>query len=172
MNIILGIDAALRNTGYGIVSISEDNNIKVLKYGMITNHRKFIHSKCLQHISEEIKNIIQNISKEYNTKINEAIMEGVFHGVNSKTAMILGYVKGCVMSTLVNEDIKIYSYPPKEVKRFIGGSGNASKQIVAEKIADILDIDISNMTYDITDALSLAICHINYEKNKRENRLQ
>jgi len=152
--IILGIDTAMRCTGYGIIS-AEPDDIKVVDCGVIKNGKSLKHTECLRRLAGGIREIINS----YN--INAAAIEGAFFGKNIKTTMILGYARGCVMTTLAEADIASYAYSPKEVKMSAGGSGFASKQQVAVMISAILNIDITNIETDATDALGLAFCHAN-----------
>jgi crossover junction endodeoxyribonuclease RuvC len=152
--IILGIDTAMRCTGYGIIS-AEHNNFKTIDCGIIKNHKNLRHSECLKRLSGGIRELINSYS------IDVAVIEGAFYGKNVKTTMILGYARGCVMTVLAEADIPIYVYSPKEVKMSAGGSGHASKQQVAVIISAILNIDITNIENDATDALGLALCHAN-----------
>ena len=152
--IILGIDTAMRCTGYGIIS-AEPDNIRVIDCGVIKNSKNLKHSECLRRLAGGIRELI----KSHN--INTAAIEGAFFGKNVKTTMILSYARGCVMTTLAEANIPTYAYSPKEVKMSAGGSGFASKQQVAVMISAILNIDITNVETDATDALGLALCHAN-----------
>jgi len=75
--------------------------------------------------------------------------------------MILGYARGCVMTVLAEAGIPTYVYSPKEVKMASVGHGGASKGQVAVMMSSMLGIDIGNIEEDATDALGLALCHIN-----------
>ena len=152
--IILGIDTAMRCTGYGIIS-AEPDSIKAIDCGVIKNGKSLKHSECLRRLAGGIRELINS----YN--IDAAAIEGVFYGKNIKTTMILGYARGCVMTTLAEKNIPTYAYSPKEVKMSAGGSGYASKQQVAVMMSAILNIDITNVEDDATDALGLALCHAN-----------
>ncbi len=152
--IILGIDTAMRCTGYGIIS-AEPENIKALDCGVIKNGKGLKHSECLRRLAGGIRQLIDSY------KIDAAAIEGAFYGKNIRTTLILGYARGCVMTTLAEAKIPTYAYSPKEVKMSAGGSGFASKQQIAVMMSAVLDIDISNVEDDATDALGLALCHAN-----------
>ena len=152
--IILGIDTAMRCTGYGIISV-EPENIKALDCGVIKNGKGLRHSECLRRLAGGIRQLLDSY------QIDAAAIEGAFFGKNIKTTLILGYARGCVMTTLAEAEIPTYAYSPKEVKMSAGGSGFASKQQIAVMMSAILNIDISNIEDDATDALGLALCHAN-----------
>ena len=152
--IILGIDTAMRCTGYGLIHADGDN-FKALDCGVIKNSRKITHSECLRRLAGGIKEIIRG------HKIDAAAIEGAFYGKNIKTTLILGYARGCVMTVLAEAGITTYAYSPKEVKLGTAGSGFASKQQVAVMMSALLDINIDQLENDATDALGLALCHAN-----------
>ncbi len=152
--IILGIDTAMRCTGYGIMS-AEPDNFKAIDCGIIKNGKNLKHSECLRRLAGGIRELINSYT------IDVAAIEGAFYGKNIKTTMILGYARGCIMTTLAEANIPTYAYSPKEVKMSAGGSGFASKQQVAVMMSSILNIDITNVESDATDALGLALCHAN-----------
>lgn len=152
--IILGVDTAMRCTGYGVLEVIGDN-FNVLDCGVIKNHPKVPHSECLRRLSGGIRELIKNY------KIDMAAIEGAFYGKSVRTIMILGYARGCVMTVLAENNIPIYAYSPKEVKLSAAGAGYASKDQVAVVLSSILGIDISKIENDATDALGLAMCHAN-----------
>ncbi len=151
---ILGVDTALRCTGYGILN-AHDNSFKAIDCGVIKNNKDLPHSKCLLRLYNGIQELVKTF------KIDAAAIEGAFFGKNVRTTMILGYARGAVMTALADLEIPTYAYSPKEVKMAAGGAGTASKEQVAVIMSSILGIDISALGYDATDALGLALCHAN-----------
>lgn len=152
--IILGIDTALRCTGYGVIS-AEADNYRILDCGVIKNSAKFLHSECLRRLGGGIR----ELTKKY--KIDAAAIEGAFYGKNIKTAMILGYARGSIMTVLAEAKIPTFAYSPKEVKMSTTGTGTASKQQVATIMSSIFNLNVDSIENDATDALGLAICHAN-----------
>ena len=152
--IILGVDTAMRCTGYGVLEVIGDD-FRVLDCGVIKNKPKVPHSECLRRLSGGIRELVKNY------KIDTAAIEGAFYGKSVRTTMILGYARGCVMTVLAENNITTYAYSPKEVKLSAAGTGYASKNQVAVVLASILDIDIDKIENDATDALGLAMCHAN-----------
>ena len=60
-----------------------------------------------------------------------------------------------------DEKIIIEEYPPATVKLTITGKGNATKEELEEVINRILKTEIDNKNLDVSDALGVALCHIN-----------
>jgi crossover junction endodeoxyribonuclease RuvC len=151
--IILGVDTAIRCTGYGVVDIAGGDRISILDCGVIKNPQKAPHSECLRRIAGGIRELVKNYSPE------AASIEGVFFQKNIKTAMILSLARGAVITVLAENGIPSYEYAPRKAKQAVVGTGTASKQQVATMIAAMTGISLEQMPLDSTDALALAMCH-------------
>ncbi len=151
--IILGIDTAIRCTGYGVVEMKSGEPIRIIDCGVIKNSQTAPHSECLRRIAGGIREIIITNAPQ------TASIEDVFVNRNIKTAMILSYARGAVMTVLAESRIPIYAYSPRKAKLAVCGTGTASKIQVAMMLSSILGLKTDEIPLDSTDALSLAICH-------------
>ena len=149
---ILGVDTALRCTGWGMIDV-RGNNMKAVDCGVIKNPPQDKVSGCLRCLAGGIREIIQL----YHPDI--AVLEGAFYFANVRTAMILGSARGAVISVLAENNIPVYEYAPRRIKQAVCGNGNASKEQVAIMVANYLGIKTDALALDSTDALSMAICH-------------
>jgi crossover junction endodeoxyribonuclease RuvC len=150
---VLGIDTSLRCTGYGFIDVSEDGNMRVVDCGIIKNAQKLGQLECLKRINGAVGQLI----KLYEP--NHISIEGTFYSKFAKTAMILGMARGAALSALAGTELPVWEYPPKRAKQAVTGTGEASKQQVATMMASMLQVDISQINDDATDALALAVCH-------------
>ncbi len=151
--VILGIDTAIRCTGYGLVEFREGGIVNVLDCGIIKNRKDLPHSECLRRLSGGIREIAGRF------KPDSAAIEGAFVSKNIKTAMILSYARGAVMAVLAEANIPIYAYSPKKAKLAVCGSGNSTKMQVALMLASLFSLKTEEIPLDSTDALALAVCH-------------
>lgn len=149
----LGIDTAIRCTGYGIIDFLPTGNMKVLDCGVIKNTPSMSHSECLRRLAGGIRELIENFHPD------SAVIEEAFVNKNIKTAMILSYARGAVMTVLAENSIPIYAYSPRKAKLSVSGNGNASKEQIALILSSMLGIAVNEIPLDSTDALALAICH-------------
>ena len=149
---ILGVDTALRTTGYGIVDFSS-NRLAAIDCGVIKTTQKQAFSECLRRLAGGMREIV----KEYAPDM--AVIEGAFYVHNVRTAMVLGSARGAVIATLAELGIEMYEYAPRRVKQAICGNGSASKEQVALIVSQELQLNIESIPNDATDALALAICH-------------
>lgn len=151
--IILGIDTAIRCTGYGVIEMKSLDDISILDCGIIKNKPKMLHSECLCRIAGGMNALID----KYNPDV--ASIEDAFVGKNVKTAMILSLARGAAITEMAKANIPVYAYSPKSAKKATVGIGAASKEQVATMIASMLGLNLADIPLDSTDALSLAICH-------------
>ncbi|OGV58261.1 MAG: crossover junction endodeoxyribonuclease RuvC [Lentisphaerae bacterium GWF2_52_8] len=151
--LIIGIDTAIRCTGYGVVEMSGVNRARILDCGVIKNGDKLPHSECLRRIAGGIGELITRFKPEV------ASIEDAFYGKNIKTAMILSLARGAAITVAAQANIPIYAYSPRSAKKAVVGTGAATKQQVALMIAAMLELDVRKIPLDSTDALALALAH-------------
>jgi len=151
--LILGIDPAIRNTGYGIIEVIGAARFKIVDCGIIRNTPKMAHTECLRRLAGGIRELLESYPVEC------ASIEDPFVGKNASTAIILGMARGAILAELAKQEIPVYAYAPRHAKRLAVGTGNATKEQVALMMAAELKIAVSNIPLDATDALALAVCH-------------
>lgn len=162
---ILGIDPSTAATGYGILQ-SDGNDTLALAYGTIKPSRKSeLPAKLL-----EIKDGIERLIAAHNP--DEVAVENPFFGLNIKTAITLGQVRGAVLVAVASAALPLAEYSPLEIKKAVTGYGQAEKIQVGLMIRSLLRIDDDRMEEDAADALACAFCHLNTRlarKNLDEN---
>ena len=151
---ILGIDPALRCTGYGVID-TDGRNYKALDCGVITTPPKRPLSECLTRLNRGIRELLDSFEPDVTA------IEGGFFAKNAKTAMILGSARGAVIAPVAEAGVTIYEYAPRRIKQAICGHGNASKEQIANLVKQMLALTNQKIRSDATDALAIAICHAN-----------
>lgn len=150
---VLGVDTALRTTGYGIIDF-DGREFKAVDCGVISSKPKLPLSECLRRLAGGMRELVEAYAPDL------AAIEGAFYFKNAKTAMILGSARGAVIATLAQLAIPMYEYSPRKVKQAVCGYGNASKEQVALLVAERLNLTVDSVHQDATDALALTICHV------------
>ena len=153
--VILGVDTAIRCTGYGVVAMTAPGKFKILDCGVIKNSAKLLHSECLRRLAGGIRELVATHHPTV------ASIEGVFLGRNIKTAMTLSLARGAVIATLAELGVPVFQYAPSVAKRTAVGRGDATKEQVALMMSAFCSVDVAGIPNDSTDALALAICHGN-----------
>jgi crossover junction endodeoxyribonuclease RuvC len=151
---ILGIDPSLKATGYGIIEQNQ-NNLNVVKYGVIKTAQQAPLLERLNQIKKEIDVIIQT------HKPDEIAIENLFYARNVKTAIILGQVRGAVLIAVASNQRPLFEYSALEIKKAVTGYGRADKNQVQEMIKVLLHIQEDQIEDDASDALAAALCHLN-----------
>ena len=153
---VIGVDPGSRSCGYGILE-SNSGDLKHVASGAITPPRSYSFSKRLQIIYSSLAELIQMHSPQHMS------VEEVFFAKNVKSAIKLGQSRGIAMLAAENAGLKIYEYAPTKVKLAVTGSGRAKKFEIMKMVSYILGINDFDKS-DISDALAIALCHINISK--------
>tara|TARA_Y100001970_G_scaffold206627_1_gene251629 strand:- start:670 stop:1152 length:483 start_codon:yes stop_codon:yes gene_type:complete len=150
--VVLGIDPGLVQTGFGLISIS-NQKIDCIDYGVIKPDKASDLPNRLLTIHEDVKSIISN----YSPKI--VVIEDVFYGKNIKSALKLGQARGSAMVAAASVNLPIYEYSARKIKQAITGNGNSTKEQIQFMVKNILNLKVLPMPIDASDALAIAICH-------------
>jgi len=97
----------------------------------------------------------------------EAAIESVFVSKNSASAIKLGQARGAAMAACAVAGLTVADYPPTMVKKSIVGVGRAEKEQVAFMVAQILGVKKPDWALDASDALAVALCHLNERRMRR-----
>ena len=151
--IILGIDPAIRTTGYGVIEAGTGGKFSIIDCGIIANSPKLPHSQCVRRLYSGICELIETFHPDC------AVLEEPFVGKNPGTAIILGMARGAILAALSVNGIQSFAYAPTVAKRAAVGRGSATKEQIAVMISAELGIRIEDIPLDSTDALALAMCH-------------
>ena len=149
---ILGIDPGLVQTGYGIISIN-NNDPQIVDYGVIKPIVKEELASRLLTIFEDVSEII-NMHKPSIFSI-----EDVFYGKNAKSALRLGQSRGAAMVAAASAGLSIHEYSARKIKQAVTGNGNAHKEQVQFMVKATLKMDKLPEPIDASDALATALCH-------------
>ena len=151
--ILLGIDPAIRTTGYGVIEAGAGGRFSVIDCGVIANSPKLPHSECVRRLHFGICELVKSFHPDC------AVLEEPFVGRNAGTAIILGMARGAILAALSINSIPAFAYAPTVAKRAAVGRGSATKEQIAVMISAELGIEIEQIPLDSTDALALAMCH-------------
>ena len=98
----------------------------------------------------------------HSTRISpdECAVEMPVYGRNPQSMLKLGRAQAAAMLAVLNRQIPVTQYTPKEVKKSVTGNGNASKEQVGYMVRALLSIDEERkLNLDASDALATALCH-------------
>jgi crossover junction endodeoxyribonuclease RuvC len=159
--VVLGIDPGTLATGYGIIS-RRGGRLRLLECGTITSRSDVPIPLRLLRIYRELRTLLRKFRPD------EVAIESAFYGKNPQSALKLGHARGVSLLAAVESDIPTAEYSPREVKLSVAGRGNASKEQVQFMVRALLDAPADSMVHDASDALAIAICHLNRRFSPQE----
>ena len=155
----LGIDPAIRNTGYAILE-GDHSSARALDYGVISIPQRVCQSAALEAVCTGIKNLIQKWQPD------EVAIEGIIFVQSHRTAISMGAARAAPMIAAASFGLTVYEYSPKKVKQAIVGKGTADKSQVAFMIRALLGL-AETPPSDAADALAIALAHLQASDPRR-----
>ena len=156
---VLGIDPALRTTGFGVIDV-EGPHLHYVASGTIKTEA--IDSGHLPGRLKVIYDGIREITARYSPTC--ASIEIVFVNVNPQSTLLLGQARGAAITGLVAAGLDVSEYTALQMKKSIVGHGHAKKEQIQEMVMRLLHLP-GLPGKDAADALGLAICHAHAAKS-------
>jgi crossover junction endodeoxyribonuclease RuvC len=149
--IVLGVDPGSRVSGVGVVR-REGPQLHYVASAAIRLPTSAPLSERLARLHDQISDFIARYPPD------TAAAEAVFQHRNARSALILGHARGVVLLACAQAQLEVTEYPPAQVKRSVGGVGNATK----DQLRRMVELHLGRRfdgPADETDALAVAICH-------------
>ncbi|HRY82546.1 MAG TPA: crossover junction endodeoxyribonuclease RuvC [Candidatus Moranbacteria bacterium] len=154
---VLGIDPGTATTGWAILE-EKNGKIEPVSYGHIATSPQKTDAERILEISRDIEKIIAKY------KPQEAGVEEIFFFKNQKTIITVAQARGAILLTLKQNNVRVSSYTPLQVKQAITGYGRAEKKQMQMMTKNILHLEKLPKPDDTADAIAIAICHLNSRK--------
>jgi crossover junction endodeoxyribonuclease RuvC len=162
--IVLGIDPGSLRTGYGAIE-TDGRRHRLLERGVLAPPRRLELPSRLRFIHEALTALIGRLQPDV------LAVEDVFHSVNSRSALVLGHVRGVILLAGASASLQVRAHAPASVKLQVTGFGGAEKSQVAMMVARQLGLTHEDPAGDATDALAVAICDAHLFANPLTRRL-
>ena len=151
--LVLGIDPGTAVTGYGVVARRGDGAVSLVECGVI-------RTSPGRPLAERIKEIYLEIDVLLDRHRPFAVsVENVFQGKNVHSALTLGHARGAILLAAALRDLVIAEYAPREIKKAVVGTGNATKDQVAFMVKHQLKLKEAPAPADAADGVAAALCH-------------
>lgn len=160
---VLGVDPGSDVTGYGVID-SDGRHYDVVEYAGIRGPRRLSFAERLLGISLKLEDVIERLSPQV------CAVEDTFYAVNVKSALKLGQARGAVLVAAARAGVEVFEYSPLEIKSALVGYGRAEKKQVQEMVRILLGMKTAPEPLDASDALAIAICHINIASTRARIR--
>lgn len=150
---VLGIDPGSRITGYGLVEQQGSRLVHVDNGAIFTDKADDFPGR-LKLIFEGISTVIS----EYQPEV--VAVEDIFFSTNVRSALKLGQARGAAIAAAVHGCLPVFEYTALQVKKAVVGEGKAAKEQVQKMLKALLGLPEVAQA-DASDALAVAVCHIN-----------
>jgi crossover junction endodeoxyribonuclease RuvC len=150
--IILGVDPGSLRTGYGAIE-TDGRRHRLLEQGALAPPSRRTLPERLSFVHVGVARLIERIRPDV------LAVEDVFHAVNTRSALVLGHVRGVILLAGAQAGLPVQEFSPATVKLQVTGYGRAEKAQVALMVARLLDLREEGPTGDAADALAVALCH-------------
>ncbi|MEQ8224522.1 MAG: crossover junction endodeoxyribonuclease RuvC [Candidatus Eremiobacterota bacterium] len=158
--IVMGVDPGLITTGYGLLQ-EHGQKITLIEGGVVK-------TRSCDELSVRLKVLFNGISGVLDEFRPDAVaVEKLYsHYKHPKTAIMMGHARGVIYLAAAIRDIPVASYGATEIKQSITGRGRATKEQVQFMMSRELGLQVLPEPYDVTDALGIALTHINMRKKE------
>lgn len=152
---ILGIDPGTTRIGFGLVA--EGTKLSALGYGIIEIREKNPHQKLLS-LAREIRALLAKTSPGI------VALEKLYFSTNQKTGIAVAESRGVIAMLVLEANLPLLEYGPREVKQAVTNDGVADKKAVAKMVKKILGLTTIEGPDDVSDALAIAVTGANRYK--------
>ena len=156
---ILGVDPGSLATGWGLVGGSPSRP-EWLASDVIRLAAPTALAVRLSRLHHELTELVERL------RPTAAAVEAPYQGVNPRSAFQLAQARGVVLAVLASAGLDVGEYPPATVKKAVTGNGRAPKEQVQSMVRRLLRRPSVRGTFDVTDALAVALCHQSVQRHR------
>lgn len=149
---ILGIDPGTGILGFGVIEVSDKNELSLVDAGVIRTPPKQPDADRLKTIYDELHEIITHC------KPTVISVEKLFFARNVTTAMSVAQARGVVLLCGKQHNLELHEFTPLQIKQALTGYGKAEKKQIQEMVRVFLKLKHIPKPDDAADALAAAIC--------------
>jgi crossover junction endodeoxyribonuclease RuvC len=148
----LGVDPGLSRTGLGLITLQQGRLAFAASQLIAPSPDQPLHERLHQLYAG-----VQKCLREWHPEV--MVVENVIYARNAQIALKLGHARGVLLLAAAENELPVIEYAPREVKLAVTGHGGASKEQMQRMVQAVLAMPEAPGTYDVADALALAICH-------------
>lgn len=153
--IVLGIDPGSKVAGFGVLELPDGGfnwrQLSVKDAGAIRVAAGESPATKLGQVADAVRALVTKHSADC------LVLESAFFGVNARSALKLGEVRGAVVAQFAADPIAMFEVAPSFVKKQVTGNGHASKDDVKAAVSNLLKIQLGDCPHDVSDALAIAL---------------
>ncbi|HEY7575096.1 MAG TPA: crossover junction endodeoxyribonuclease RuvC [Thermoanaerobaculia bacterium] len=150
---ILGLDPGTAATGWGLVLFSS-GVLRLERCGVWRPAASLPLAGKLRVLSDSARALIAE------ARPAAVSVETVFAARNVASAVKLAHARGVLLAAAASDNLPVFEYEPRLVKKALVGYGQAEKEQVRAMVLSLLCRQRARIPLDAADALAVAICHI------------
>jgi crossover junction endodeoxyribonuclease RuvC len=150
----IGIDPGTAITGYGFVHLTQNGELELIDFGVITTPSDIPMADRLQQLYSQLSQLLALHQPR------SGAVEKLYFQRNVSTAISVGQARGVTLLALAEAGVEVAEYTPREIKQAIVGYGGAEKKQIQHMVRTLLEMDSIPQPDDAADALAIAICHL------------
>ncbi|HZY96674.1 MAG TPA: crossover junction endodeoxyribonuclease RuvC [Candidatus Cybelea sp.] len=152
---ILGIDPALRCTGYGAIE-RRNGRVRLIEAGVVVPRARATLEERLCELHAGIAEVLAQTAPEL------VVIEELYTTYrNPRSALLMGHARGVLCLASAQAGVTVHTLGHARVKRALVGSGNARKEQVGAMVTQLLGLRRAPESHDVSDALALALAFLN-----------
>ncbi|HEY46250.1 MAG TPA: crossover junction endodeoxyribonuclease RuvC [Anaerolineae bacterium] len=150
----IGIDPGTATTGFGFVQLTQNGELELVDFGVITTPSDMPMSDRLQQLHSQLSQLLVL------HRPSSGAVEKLYFQRNVSTAISVGQARGVTLLALAEAGVQVAEYTPREIKQAIVGYGGAEKKQIQQMVRTLLEMESIPQPDDAADALAIAICHL------------
>jgi len=160
----LGIDPGTARFGFGLVD--GDRQIRHVTHGCLTTPAGRPLGARLARIRDGLEHLFQRHA------ITDVAIERLGYAKRLTSAVEVSHSIAVAHLVAADHGVTVEEYAPPEIKLAVTGYGAADKDSVQEMVRRFLDLERPPRPDHASDALAVAICHVNsYETRALEREV-
>jgi crossover junction endodeoxyribonuclease RuvC len=161
--VVLGVDPGFASMGLAVVSAGRPRST-VVWFRTLRTPAEVPEADRLGRVANAVRAAIADHRPQ------AVALERVMWGRNRTSALSVARATGVVMLAAAEAGIPVEEYAPLEVKMATTGIGTADKEQVRRALIRTLRLDGVPDQADATDAVAVAVCHLNQAVLRRAAR--
>ena len=150
---ILGIDPALRTTGYGLIEAS-GGRLRLVDAGVIRSRPEPPLEQRLCEIYQGVEELIGELQPDC-----FAIEQLYSHYDRPTTAILMGHARGVIYLAAAKAKVPVHAYAATQIKKLLTGNGHAPKSQIQWAVKLQLGLGEILQPADVADAVAIALTH-------------
>ena len=156
---VLGVDPGTLRMGYGLID-EVNGDVSMVECGILTLPQSVPLEKRLHRFYLELLDIMKSFQPE------EVAVEEPFVALNIRSALALGRSQAVAIIAAIGCELPVFRYSPTQVKQQVTNYGRSSKSQVEAMVKVQLNLTDLPQPSDASDALALALCHLQQRRLK------